>query len=59
MVATKATARKLATIFYHMVKEQVAFDPIPVKQYEQELAERRRRYVQQQATKMGMTLVPI
>lgn len=59
LVATKATARKLATIFYHMVKEQVAFHPIPVDQYEQELAERKRKYVQQQAAKMGMALVPI
>jgi transposase len=59
LVATKATARKIATIFYHIVKDQVAFNPIPVKKYEQDLAERKMKYIQRQASKMGMALVPI
>lgn len=59
LVATKATVRKLAAIFYCMVKEQRAFNPISVDEYEQKLAERKRKYIQQQATKMGMNLVLI
>lgn len=58
LLATKATARKLAVIFYHMVQRQAEFNPIPLEQYEATLTEKRLNYLNKQARKMGMVLVP-
>lgn len=58
-IATKATARKIAVIFYHMVKNQIVFKPIPIEQYTKELQEKRMNYLKKQALKMGMALAPL
>lgn len=58
LLATKATARKLAVIFYYMVQRQVEFNPIPLEQYEVTLTAKRLEYLNRQARKMGMVLMP-
>jgi transposase len=59
LVATRATARKIAIIFYHMVKGQLEFKPIPIEQYVKQLQEKRLINLKKQATKMGMSLTPL
>ena len=57
LVATKATARKMAVIFYKMVKNGVEFDPIPMDLYDSAQKERKLKYIRKEAAKMGMELV--
>lgn len=59
LVATKATARKLALIFYDMVKQQTEFNPIPVETYNQHVIERKIKYIKNQAYKLGLNLVSV
>jgi transposase len=59
LVATRATARKIAIIFYLMVKGQLEFKPIPVEQYIKQLQEKKLAYLKKQALKMGMSLTPL
>lgn len=58
MFATKATARKLAIIFYHMVGSQLEFNPISLEEYEKTHADRRLTYLKKQASKLGLELIP-
>lgn len=58
MFATKATARKLAVIFYHMVGSQWEFNPISLEEYEKTHADRRLSYLKKQASKLGLELIP-
>jgi hypothetical protein len=57
LVATKATARKIATIFYHMLKDRKEFDPIPLESYTHKFKENRLRYLEKQASSLGYQLV--
>jgi len=57
-IATKATARKLALIFYEMVDKKIEFNPIPIETYNQYFKERKLKYVKSQSLKLGLTLVP-
>lgn len=57
MFATKATARKLAVIFYHMVGSQLEFNPISLEEYETIHADRRLAYLKRQASKLGLELI--
>jgi transposase len=57
-IANKATARKLSLIFYDMVKDKKEFSPIPIDIYNQQFKERRMKYIQNQASKLGFSLVP-
>lgn len=57
LFATKATARKLAVIFYHMVNSQLEFNPISLEEYETIHADRRLAYLKRQASKLGMELI--
>jgi transposase len=45
LVATRATARKIAVIFYHMVKGQFDFKPIPVDQYVENLQQKKLAFI--------------
>ena len=56
-VANKATARKLALIFYDMVKYQKEFNPINTESYEKLFAEQKIKYLKNQAVKFGFQLV--
>ncbi|NTW32307.1 MAG: IS110 family transposase [Bacteroidetes bacterium] len=58
LIATKSTARKIAIIFYKMVKEKVDFNPISVETYSQYFKEQKMKYIQKQASILGLTLVP-
>jgi hypothetical protein len=58
IVATKATARKLALIFYDMIKLKVEFNPIPIETYNQHFKERKLKYIKNQALRLGLNLVP-
>ncbi|MBD3626483.1 IS110 family transposase [Cyclobacterium sp.] len=57
MYATKATARKLAVIFYYMISNQTEFTPIPIEEYDKKFMDKRMAYLKRQATKLGMELV--
>lgn len=57
LVATKATARKFATIFYQMVLNKAEFEPIPVLEYQQNFKEQKLKYLSKQATMLGFRLV--
>jgi transposase len=57
LVATKATARKLAVIFYEMVKKKEEFRQIPIEVYTQKFKEQKVKYLRKQATLLGMALV--
>lgn len=56
--ATKATARKLALIFYDMIKFQREFNPINSEVYDKHFAEQRIKYISSQAVKLGFHLIP-
>jgi transposase len=57
-VAIKATARKIALIFYHMIKYQMEFNPLPIETYNQLFKERKLKYIKNQASMFGLQLVP-
>lgn len=56
-VAIKATARKLALIFYDMVKFGKEFNPINNELYEKNFNQKRIKYIKDQAAKYGYELV--
>lgn len=58
-VANKATARKIAIIFYNMVKNKAEFDPIAVDEYSRMFKAQKMRYVKKQALSLGYELVPV
>jgi len=58
-VATVATARKLAVLFYHAMRHGLAYVERGLEAYEQAYRERQRRYLQKCATELGLSLVPI
>jgi transposase len=56
--ATMATARKIAVIFYLMIKKQIPFVPIPIDQYTLSFREQQLKRITKNAKKMGFKLVP-
>ena len=57
LVATKATARKIAMIFYDMVSQKIEFNPLPLETYNEYLRKRKMKYIENQANKLGLQLV--
>lgn len=57
--AITATARKIAVIFYSMIKDKIMFHPISVETYAQRYKEKQLIKLQKQARKMGLELRPI
>jgi len=57
-VAIKATARKIALIFYQMIKYQMEFNPLPIETYNQLFKERKLKYIKNQAAMFGFQLMP-
>lgn len=55
--AIVATARKLAIIFYKMIKNKIEFNPIQADQYEQQYKLMKIKWLERQASKLGMLLV--
>lgn len=58
-IAIKATARKLAIIFYRMLKVGIEFNPLPIETYNQYFKERKLKHLKKQALDFGLTLVPV
>lgn len=56
--ATMATARKIAVIFYLMIKKQMPFAPIPIDQYTLSFREQQLKRIAKHAKRMGFKLVP-
>ena len=58
-VAIKAVARKIAIIFYQMLKNQIEFNPLSIETYNQLFKERKLKHLKNQASMLGFQLVPI
>jgi len=57
--AMKATARKLAVIYYNVMTEGVEFVEYGINNYEQKIKEQRIKYLKKQATHFGFSLTPL
>jgi transposase len=57
--AVKATAHKLALIYYHVLSTHTEYRQIEAQQYDQRLRERTIRNLQRRARQLGMDLVSI
>jgi transposase len=55
--AITATARKIAVVFYKMMKEKIAFNPLSADTYMQTFKEQQLRKLKKQADKLGLMLV--
>lgn len=56
--AIKATARKIAVIFYNVMTKGIEFVEQGIKLYEQKIKERQLKYLHKQAKRFGLTLSP-
>lgn len=57
-VANVATARKLAVMFYHAMRDGLAYVERGLEAYEAAYRQRQERFLQKRATELGFTLVP-
>jgi transposase len=57
--AITATARKIAVIFYKMMREQIAFKPLSLEDYSAIFKEKQMKRLEKQAKSMGLELRPI
>jgi transposase len=57
--AITATARKIAVIFYKMLKDKVPFNPVSLDKYTEGFKERQLRKLQKQAKNLGLQLNPL
>lgn len=55
--AIVATARKIAVIFYKLVKEKIKFNPIPIEKYSDSFKEQQIKRLKRQAHTLGFQLV--
>jgi transposase len=55
--AITATARKIAVIFYTMLKEKIMFAPIAIESYQESFRERQIKRIERQAKNLGLQLV--
>ena len=58
LTAIKATARKIAVIFYNVMTKGMEFVEQGIKQYEQYIKKEQMKYLQKQAKRFGFTLTP-
>lgn len=58
LTAIKATARKIAVIFYNVMTKGIEFAEQGIKLYEQKVKERQLKYLHKQAKRFGLTLSP-
>jgi hypothetical protein len=56
--AITATARKIAVIFYKMLKDKIMFTPISLDIYAEGFKERQIRKLEKQAKSFGLQLAP-
>jgi transposase len=57
--AIVATAHKLARVFYHMLKEHTAFEPLSQDQYLHQVRRREMANLQKKAARLGFTLTAL
>ncbi len=55
--AIVATARKIAAIFYKLVKDKVKFNPIPVEKYQDGFKDQQIKKIKRQAQNLGLHIV--
>ena len=55
-IATKATARKIAIIFYNMLSKRCEFEPVPLEEYLQNFKLQKLKYLHKQASLMGFEI---
>lgn len=55
--AIVATARKIAAVFYKLVKEKIKFNPIPIEQYMDGFKEQQIKKLKRQAKNLGLQVV--
>ena len=58
-VAIKAIARKIACFFYRVMTKGEAFVERGIELYEAQLKEQRKKYLEKQAVKLNMQLIPM
>lgn len=56
--AITATARKIAVIFYKLLKEKTTFNPLSAEQYMETFKEQQIKKIKKQAEGLGLSLVP-
>ena len=59
MIAIKATARKIAVYFFHLITKGVAFVEEGIKKYEKLYAEQQQKFIQRNSHEMGYVLVKV
>jgi len=59
MIAIKATARKIAVYFFHLMTKGIAFVEEGIKKYEKRYAEQQQKFIQRKAHEMGYILVKV
>lgn len=57
--AVVATAHKLARVFYHMLKERTAFQPLSQDEYAKQVRTREIANLQKKAARLGFTVTPV
>lgn len=58
-IAVQAVARKLAVIFYTMMKSKTSYQPHSANEYEKKYTARKQQSLEKEATKLGYRLVKI
>jgi transposase len=56
--AITATARKIAVIFYKMVKDRIMFNPVSIDAYAENFKQRQLKKLERQAKSFGLKLAP-
>lgn len=56
--AVTATARKIASIFYKLLKEKLPFTPLSLDSYTEKFRDRQIKKLQKQANYLGLSLLP-
>ena len=56
--ALVATARKIAIIFYKLLKEKISFNPLSEEEYMETFKQQKLRRLKKQAALLGLSLVP-
>lgn len=57
--AITATARKIAVIFYHMVRDKIMFNPLSMEAYVQSFKDKQLKKLQKHARMLGLELRPV
>ena len=59
MIAIKATARKIAVLYYNVMTKGIEFVEKGIMAYQQKVKEQRLKYISKQAKQLGYSLAPM